>query len=97
MKRYNITAEHTNGKSVGHPCTTGVYSDPVDSFEMEWETDDATGTPSYDLEEAAERAGWAALLRIADDAEPCKCRRHLSPGGNAWVNSVSIIVKEIKC
>lgn len=87
MSLFKITAEHSCGKSVGHPCVDGVYDDPTDSFEIEVEAADA---------DEAERKGMAELLSIADEAEPCGCHRHLSPGSDSWVNSVCLIVVESK-
>lgn len=83
MPRYRITAEHSCGKSVSHPCVDGVYSDPTDDFDLEIEACD---------ESEAERKGLAELVALADAAEPCKCRRRLSPGSDAWVGSVALSV-----
>lgn len=86
MPRYRITAEHSCGKSVSHPCVDGVYCDPTDDFQTDVEARD---------ESEAERMGLAELLALADAAEPCKCRRHLSPGSDAWVGSVALSVVEL--
>lgn len=30
-----------------------------------------------------------------DDTQPCKCKRHLTPGGNSWFDSVVLTVRKI--
>ncbi len=80
--RYNVTAEHGNGASVGHPCVDGIYTDAADRLDIEVEAVD---------DEAAERIGRNHLDRLVAEAEPCHCRRHWQPGSNRWWDSVSVI------
>lgn len=79
--RYRVTAEHTQGKSVDHPCTKGVYSDPADKLDLEVEAAD---------ESAAIAAGVKWLEERCAEMAECDCRRKLAPGGNAWWNSVAV-------
>ena len=86
MNKYRITAEHTKGKSVGHPCVDGVYSDPTDSFECEVFAAD---------EDEAERKAQTELDLVVDASDVCKCRRHLQPGSDSWLNSVAFRVQQL--
>jgi hypothetical protein len=82
--RWRVTAEHTQGKSVDHPCTSGVYSDPANDLDL---LDVTATTP-----DEAERHGIEAIQEACDEREPCNCRRHLSAGSEAWWNSVAVHV-----
>lgn len=87
MTHFTVTAEHGNGKSVGHPCRHGVYSDPTDSFEMSVEASDENDAISIATRELEKRVkSWPA----------CDCRRQCQPGSNDWWDSVSIIAEEEK-
>ena len=79
--KFTATAEHCSGGSVGHPCRTGVYSDPTDSWQ-----DDVEG----DTIDAAQDAAHNRLRSIVDECESCDCERKLSPGWDSWWNSVAI-------
>ena len=83
METYTVTAEHTQGKSVSHPCSRGIYDDPSDGFEFECEAE----TP-----EQAEELAYAELSRLVEDSQPCHCKRHLQAGSESWWNSVTVII-----
>ena len=85
--QYKITAEHCNGASVSHSCTTGIYSDPTDYFQEKIEANS---------EEEANFIGLRRLQQIVEDSEPCHCHRHLEPGYDSWWNSVSISIEQIE-
>lgn len=87
MPRYRVTAEHSSGASVSHPCATGIYDDPANVFEREFDAED---------ELAAEVKARDELAKAVDSADPCDCRRKLSPGGSRWWGSVAFIIEEIK-
>lgn len=82
MTTYHIWAEHTSGQSVGHPCTTGVFSDPTDQFSEVVEAES---------EAAAEEMGRKLLAKIVEESEPCSCQRHWQAGSNSWWGGVAII------
>lgn len=82
--RWIVTAEHTQGKSVDHPCTSGIYSDPTDSLDLAVEAGDWA---------EAEQAGREELERLIAEANPCDCRRREEPGGESWWSSVVIHAK----
>lgn len=79
--KFKATAEHSGGASVGHPCKTGVFSDPTDSWEETIEADD--------IDDARDKA-QTALESIVEEAEECHCQRKRQAGGERWWNSVSI-------
>lgn len=81
-----VTAEHCSGKSVGHPCIDGVYSDPTDGFVVIVAATD---------EEAAEIKAYRELEWIIEESTPCKCRRHEHAGGNSWWSSVALDARQI--
>jgi len=83
---WRVTAEHCGGASVGHPCTTGVYSDPTDSF---------SEVVAAATEEEAIDKGQAMLAALVDGWEPCACKRHEKPGWDRWWNSVTMSAAEI--
>jgi hypothetical protein len=76
-----VTAEHTSGASVDHPCTKGVFSDPADTF---WETVVA------DSEEQARKIGEELLEKLVMDAKPCGCQLAKEPGWSSWWDSVCV-------
>jgi hypothetical protein len=79
--KYHVTAEHTQGKSIGHPCSRGIFDDPANELDLEIEAgseDDAIAQGQRWLE-----------TRIEEQGE-CNCRRKLSAGGDSWWDSVSI-------
>lgn len=84
MQRYTVTAEHTNGKSVGHCCTSGVYSDPTDGFEWQGQAANA---------DAAEHVAYEEMQRFVADSDECECKRHLRAGSDAWWGSVAFTVQ----
>lgn len=79
--KFTATAEHCSGGSVGHPCRTGIYSDPTDSWQ-----EDIDAPTIKAAEEIANDRLWATV----NEYEPCACQRRLSPGRNSWWSSVSI-------
>ncbi len=79
--RWLVTAEHCSGRSVGHPCLKGVYSDPTDGFDEIIEADS---------EESAIDLGMTALEQLVEEANSCDCERQLSPGGEQWWDSVAL-------
>ena len=84
--RYQLTAEHSSGKSVGHPCTTGVYDDATERLD---------GTVEAETKHEAEQLGMDTLEQIVDESEPCDCSRRLSPGGETWWESVCVSAEEV--
>lgn len=84
MKRYTVTAEHTQGKSVDHCCTNGVYSDPTDEFEWTGEAENAND---------AERLAFIAMGVEVKNSTPCECKRHLQAGSEAWYKSVVLAAR----
>lgn len=82
MHTYYVWAEHCSGASVGHPCLTGVFSDPTDQWSEEIEAES---------EEAAQEIGKQRLAKIVEDSQPCACRRHEQAGSDRWWNSVALI------
>lgn len=87
MERYRCTAGHTQGKSIGHCCSIGVWDDPTETFEIEVEAVDAR---------EAERIGCEQLLKIVNDAEPCPCQRHEVPGYDSWWESVAVTAERLE-
>lgn len=77
--RYRITAEHTLGQSVSHPCRTGVYDDPVDLLDATIEAVDT---------EAAVREGTRQLFELCAERQPCACGR--APGSARWWDSATV-------
>ena len=88
MPLFNITAEHTSGESVGHHCTTGVYSDPTDSFDEYIEAKN---------EEQAIKQAWKLLMDAVDSQGECNCKRRevAFAGSDSWCNSVSFNIESI--
>lgn len=84
--RYTATAEHTQGQSVGHCCTNGVYSDPCDGFTCEVEAAN---------DEEALFAAEAKLRAEVGEADQCQCRRRLRPGSDRWWESVFVHVEPL--
>ena len=82
--RWTVTAEHTQGKAVDHPCTKGIYTDHADSLDMIVEAEDW---------QDAEQLGRDELERMIAEAQPCDCRRREEAGSSAWWASVVIHVK----
>jgi len=82
MRTYHVWAEHVAGQSVGHPCKTGVYSDPTDFWSTQVEAES---------EDDAVEEGRKQLAAHVAEYETCDCRRHAKPGSDAWWGSVSII------
>lgn len=87
MKTYQLTAEHTSGQSVSHPCRSGVYDDPVNTFDEIVEAESA---------EEAERIGLTRLMVAAQEASPCDCARQLQPGSDSWANSVIVTAMDVR-
>lgn len=79
--KFIVTAEHTAGRSVDHPCTRGVYSDPTNHFQITVEVND--------LLDAISR-GHTELETIVTDSNPCDCHRKRRPGGREWWDSVIV-------
>lgn len=77
--KFTATAEHTGGKSVGHPCSKGVHSDPTDSWQAHVEA------ATVDL---AQDQAYRLLAADVAEAETCDCRRQLRAGSEAWWDSV---------
>ena len=84
--RYEITAEHTQGRSVSHPCTNGVYDDPTDEFSV---------VVDAESEDEAVGVGWDALDKIVRASQPCDCKRHLQAGGEQWTESVCLTATKL--
>lgn len=86
MPTYRITAEHASGGSVDHPCTRGVYNDPANVLDE---------TVEAESEDEAVLKGEEVLCGRVDEAEPCDCRHHLSPGSNRWWESVIVTAEPV--
>lgn len=79
--KFAATAEHTSGQSVSHPCRTGAYDDPTESWQPEIEADSLAGAQMAAQRDLAARvAGW----------NQCVCGRSKYVGNNDWWNSVAI-------
>jgi hypothetical protein len=83
MTTYYLWAEHTRGKSVSHPCTRGVWSDPAEALDFQVEAEN---------EDEARDAGVAELERLVSEARVCDCPRRLQAGSNDWWESVVVAV-----
>lgn len=83
---YILTAEHSSGRSVAHPCSTGVYDDATDKLDETVEAETA---------EEAKSIGMKLLERIIDESEPCDCSRRLASGDEGWWNSVCVVAEEV--
>ena len=83
---YRLGAEHRGGASVGHCCTTGVYSDPTDFFDL---------LVVADSEDQAEQVGLDELTKRIDESKPCKCAFHKQAGGERWWSSVCVRAEQI--
>jgi len=77
--RFIATAEHTQGQSVGHPCSSGSYDDPTDGFQA--------GIDCESLD-AARAAAQAALEGRVESWPACECGRRA--GSDPWWESVAI-------
>jgi hypothetical protein len=62
-----------------------VYDDPVDVIDGD--------TVEAVSEEAALRLAEEWLAELVAEAEPCRCQRHLSPGGTSWWESAVVTVE----
>ena len=79
-----VTSEHCNGKDVGHPCSTGVHTDPSEKLDF---------VVAARNEQEAREFAEAALARIVEEHEDCACGRDDGTMYDEWWNSVSIIVE----
>lgn len=87
MPTYCVTAEHCNGKSVGHPCRKGIYDDPTDQFETFVDADSP---------EAAMKIARDQLRVIVGATETCECRKSKTLGNGDWWNSVAFLTEPIE-
>jgi hypothetical protein len=85
--RWQITAEHTAGKSAGHCCSTGAYSDPTDLLDLQF---------SGPLEEAYQK-GEQELEKLRQEAQnnPCACGKSDRVSYDSWADSKTIIVEPL--
>jgi hypothetical protein len=81
--KWTATCEHTSGASTGHPCTTGIYDDPADSWEINL---DAT------THAEAEQSAQDQLRHDVAHWRPCDCRRRAQPGNERWWASIVVHV-----
>jgi hypothetical protein len=88
MEQYRITAEHTNGKSIAHCCTTGTISDPSELLDLWFEGE----------EEDAYAAGVDELEKLVHTHQNTMCacnKNHYWPGSDAWWDSVVFNVEAV--
>jgi len=83
--KWQVSAEHTAGKSSAHCCSTGAYSDPCDLVDFEFEGDygDAIGKGVVELER----------LRQEAIESPCACGKSKMASWYSWADSASVVVE----
>jgi len=79
--KYFVTAEHTKGKSVSHPCQNGIYDDPANVLDFEVEVRNR---------EDALIIGKGELEALVEDWPQCTCWKSGMLGSNDWWDSVVI-------
>ncbi len=87
MKIWEIVAEHCKGKSISHPCSHGIFSDPTELIDGE--------RVASDSEEKAEEFASDKLREMITETGTCHCQRRLEAGSDSWWDSVCIGIKEI--
>lgn len=85
LNNYYCWAEHTQGRSVDHCCTTGIFNDPTDEWEHECEAQN---------EEVAMGLAEEAFAKYTEQPSDVACACGAYPGylTKNWYDSVVIIV-----
>jgi hypothetical protein len=86
-RTYYCWAEHTAGKSIGHSCSTGSFSDPSDDWILE--------VTAENQDEAYVLAGKQFEAHVKDweenNREACCCGKYSGSLWNSWWDSVAVI------
>jgi len=86
MPFYKLTAEHTQGKSLSHPCQDGVYDDPADRLD---------DTVEAESEDDAVQYGYGLLEEDVLEEKRCQCDLWDSAGSGSWWDSVHVDAEKV--
>ena len=87
MPFYQLAAEHTQAKSVEHPCENGVFNDPAEAL------DDVV---ECDSPEDAEQYGFGLIEEDVLKEKRCQCDKWDEAGSDSWWKSVVVSAVEQK-